>query len=227
MRRTHRALAVLALSAAAGAARAEETWDGLTRVPSKRLEYVYLLEGADFRRYAKVLLDPPQVSFRKDWLEDVNRGERSPSRRITQADAQRIQKALSEGFDALLSRSFAHAGWQAVKAPGPDVLRLTPMLVNVDASAPQKPSDVASRTYAVRAGSATVGLEVRDSETGMLLGRVADRRSTTDYAGQLVVADHVTNRADFEALLNAWSQVFVEGLARLKELSPLGPTPRP
>ncbi len=220
------ALCALAVAAAAPARAAEETWEGLTRVPAKRLQYVYLLEGADFRRYSKVMLDPPQVSFRKDWLADVNRGERSPSRKLTQSDVQRIQKALSEGFDDVLAQSFARAGWQVVRSPGPDVLRLTPMLVNVDASAPQKPSESASRTYAVRAGSATVGLDVRDSDTGMLLGRVADRKSTTDYAGQLVVTDRVTNRSDFEALLGAWSRTFVEGLATLKELSPLGPAPR-
>jgi hypothetical protein len=32
----------------------------------------------------------------------------------------------------------------------------------------------------------------------------------------------VTNRAQFERLLKRWTQIFVDGLAELKETSPLG-----
>ncbi len=226
--RLHRLAAAAVALATAAAARAEDqTWEGLTRVPAKNLEYVYLLEGADFRPYTKVMIAPPEVSLRKDWAQDVNRGVRDPGRRITSSDVERIQKALAQGFDKSLSASFAKAGWQVVKAPGPDVLLLTPMLVNVDGTAPQRRSDTPQNTYAVQAGSATVGLDVRDSETRQLLGRAADRRGTSSYAGKLVVTDRVTNQADFEALLNAWSKTFVEGLATLKAASPLGATPRP
>ncbi len=215
------AIAVLALAIAPSTRAEEETWDGLTRVPSKRLERVYLSPGADFRPYAKVLIAPPQVSFRKDWASDVNRGVRDPSRRITQADVKRIQGALAQGFDEILSADFAKAGWQVVRAPGPDVLQLTPVLLNVDATAPQRQGDPVD-ALAVKAGQATVALEVRDAETGMLLGRAVDRKDTASVANVLQVTDRVANRADFEALLKGWSRAFVEGLAALKAASPLG-----
>ncbi len=215
------AIAAAALAASPAARAEEETWDGLVRVESKRLERVYLLPGADFRPYAKVLLAPPQVSLRKDWANDVNRGVRDPSRRITQADVKRIQGALAQGFDEILSAEFAKAGWDVVRAPGPDVLLLTPVLVNVDATAPQRQGDPVG-AYAVKAGQATVALEVRDAETGMLLGRAVDRRDTASVANVLQVTDRVTNRADFEALLRGWSRAFVDGLATLKAASPLG-----
>ena len=48
------------------------TWDNLVLVKSKRLEAVYLLPGADFRTYTKVMLDPTEVAFRKDWMRDYN-----------------------------------------------------------------------------------------------------------------------------------------------------------
>lgn len=218
------AAGVLVLVTATGALAAEdETWDGLTRVSSKRFERVYLLQGADFRAYTKVLIASPQVSFRKDWAQEMNRGVREPGRRITQSDVERIQRALAEGFKESLSKSFARAGWQVVGAAGPDVLQLTPVLVNVEATAPPQGTTAARvDTYTVQAGGATVALEVRDSETAMLLGRAVDRRTTVDYAQRLVVTDRVTNRADFEALLDAWSKTFVDGLAVLKEASPLG-----
>ncbi len=219
------AAGLLALATSSPAGAQEETWDGLTRVSSKRLAYVYLLQGADFRAYTKVMIDPPQVAFRKDWAQDVSRGVREPSRRITQSDVERLQRALSEGFQQVLAADFTKAGWQVVKAAGPDVLHLTPVLLNVDATAPQKTTAGRVDTYTVQAGQATVALEARDSETKELLGRAVDRQSTVEFGGKLQVTDRVTNRADFESLLRGWSQVFVEGLAALKEASPVRATP--
>ena len=216
---------LLALVAASSARAEDETWDGLTRVSSKRLERVYLRPGADFRIYTKVIIDPPQVAFRKDWEQDVNRGVREPGRRITQSDVQRIQRALSEGFEKILSADFAKAGWQVVKAPGPDVLHLTPLLLNVDATAPQKTTASRVDTYTVQAGQATVALEARDADTNMLLGRAVDRQDTVQFGGKLMITDRVTNQADFESLLRGWSTVFVEGLGALKEASPIGGAP--
>ncbi len=228
-RRLHLCAAALAALATVASARAaeEETWDGLTRVPSKRLERVYLLRGADFRAYTKVMIDPPQVAFRKDWAQDVNRGVREPGRKITQQDVQRIQGALAEGFEQALAADFTKAGWQVVKAPGPDVLHLTPLLLNVDASAPQKTAAGRVDTYTVQAGQATVALEARDSDTNELLGRAVDRQNTVEFGGKLLITDKVTNRADFESLLRGWSRVFVDGLATLKAASPIGaPAPQ-
>ena len=65
-------------------------------------------------------------------------------------------------------------------------------------------------------------LEIRDAETDQLLGRVADRRSTVDYGGMVMVTNRVTNRAEFERLLKRWTEIMVDGLATLKEASPLG-----
>ena len=77
MNRRHFALLFLAgpILVAARAAFAEEpptTWDGLVRVESKKLRLVYLRPGADFRAYSKVMLDPTEVAFRKNWLRNYN-----------------------------------------------------------------------------------------------------------------------------------------------------------
>ena len=96
------------------------------------------------------------------------------------------------------------------------------LLLAAGAASAQSRSDARVDAYTVRAGEATVALEVRDSETGMLLGRAVDRGSTLDLGGRLMVTDRVTNQADFELLLRGWSKTFVDGLAALKEASPLG-----
>ena len=200
----------------------EDTWDGLTKVKTKTLDSAYLLQGADFRAYSKVIIDSPQVAFRKNWQRDQNRGVTSPSARITSSDMEKITEAMSEGFEQILAADFAKAGWEVVIEPGPDVLRLTPMLVNVDIAAPDKMTASRTTTYTVQAGEATVALEVRDAETNMLLGRAVDRRKTTDYGNTLMITNRVTNRAEFERMMKRWSEIFVGGLAGLKDASPVG-----
>lgn len=211
----------VAVMSPAGAAD-EETWDGLMKVKSKQVDAAYLLQGADFRAYGKVIIDPPSVSFRKNWQRDINRSATTLSQRLTSDDVERIQTAMSEGFQEILAADFARAGWDVVINPGPDVLRLTPVLMNVDIAAPDTMSPGRTRTYTVQAGEATVALEVRDAETNMLLGRAVDRRKTTDYGNMLMITNRVTNRAEFERLMKRWSEIFVGGLAGLKDASPIG-----
>lgn len=224
-----RNMAAIAAAAALGLAAVspvlaaeEETWDGLTKVDSKKVQAAYLLEGADFRVYTKVIIDPPEVSFRKNWQRDINRSASTLSQRLTSSDVERIREAFREGFREILAAEFAKAGWDVGVAPGPDVLRLTPVLLNVYVNAPDTMSPGVSVTYTVEAGEATVALEIRDAETNMLLGRAVDRRRTTSYGNQLMITNRVTNRADFERLLKRWAQIFVDGLAGLKAASPLG-----
>src|SRR5436190_1305918 len=57
---------------AALAAKPPATWDGLTLVKSKRFDAVYLAPDADFSSYRKVMLDPTEVAFRKNWVSDYN-----------------------------------------------------------------------------------------------------------------------------------------------------------
>ena len=67
------AAGLLALFAnAALAEKAPETWDGLVEVKSKKFDAAYLASGADFRPYTKIMVDPTQVAFQKDWLKNIN-----------------------------------------------------------------------------------------------------------------------------------------------------------
>ena len=51
------------LAGPADAARPPDTWDGLVKVKSKRLDIAYLQPGADFRGYPMVMLEPTEVAF--------------------------------------------------------------------------------------------------------------------------------------------------------------------
>jgi hypothetical protein len=195
------------------------SWDGLVEVKPKRLDAAYLMPGADFRQYTKLMVDPVEVAFRKDWMKSVNDSV-SMSQRVTQEDAEKIAAAAREGFDEVFNEAFKAKGLEVVTAPGPDVLRVRPGVIDLYIAAPDKMSSGRSRTYTVEAGEATLFIEVLDSTTGALLGRALDRRSTRN-TGRVSVTNSVTNRADFKALFKQWADICVKGFEDLQAMSPV------
>src|ERR1700752_3006575 len=80
-------------------------YDDLVQVKSKKLDAVYLLPGADFSGYSKLMIDPAQVSFRKDWVKETNRS-RGLSGKIDDDDAQQIAQAARSGFENIFIAAF-------------------------------------------------------------------------------------------------------------------------
>ena len=217
------AAALLAVGATASAA-ASSVVDGLVEVPSRRVDAAFLLPDAEFSQYTKVLLDPAEVAFRRDWMRSVNRS-RSASRRIREDDALRIAEATRTGFGDIFETAFRNAGYEIATAPGPDVLRISPAVKDLFINAPDQPTAGRSRTYTVEAGEATLVVVARDSTTGAVLGVAIDRRQTRSWGGRLTWSNATTNRADFSALFRSWANITVEALAELKERSPAAAPP--
>lgn len=212
------ALSLFALGTPAGSAE-PATWDGLTHVDSKKFDAVYLLPGADFRGYSKIMLDPTEVAFRKDWLRDYNQQQISTLQQLSTADAQRILNRVRTGFEEVFEKTFAKAGYPIVTTPASDVLRVRTAVLNISVVAPDTMSPGISRTFSREAGGATVVVEVRDSLTGALLGRAIDSQTIGDDGSYL--RNSVTNQADFERAFERWAKISVDGLAELKARSPL------
>lgn len=203
------------------AAKAPLTWDGLVQVKSKRLDLVYLQPGADFRSYTKVMLDPTEVGFAKDWRRDYNRTAGSLSSRISDSD---VQQAVSEGVakaSDIFSRAWTNGGYQVVTEPGPDVLRVQTGIVNIRVSAPDKMTAGRSHSFAGEAGHATLFVEARDSLTGALLGRAVDQQIIGDNSAAWRTS--ISNRADFRDQVEEWAKISVAGMGELKALSPVRP----
>ena len=195
-------------------------WDGLVQVKSKKLDAVFLLPGEDFRAYTKVMIDPAEVAFAKNWMRDINSQQHGLSRRVTQEDADEIMAAARTNFADVFAEEFLKGGYKVVQSPGPDVLRLSPGIINLYVTAPDTMSAGRTRTFTVESGSATLFIEVRDSTTGALMARVADSRATRASA-RLSYSNSVTNLADFRDLFRQWAKISVTGMDHLKELSPV------
>jgi hypothetical protein len=203
---------------AAAAEKPMENWDGLSKVPSRRLDVVYLLPQADFRGYSKVIIDMPEVAFRKNWHRD--RAGNSIGR-ISDSDGRRILDEAQEIFYEGLVKTYGRNGFEVVQAPGADVLRLSTAVANLDIEAPDVGTIGRTHVYTREAGSAVLVVEARDSLSGQLLGRAVDGRATDDFGP--FIRNRATNTADFQRLFDDWAKASVKGLTELKALSPIDP----
>jgi hypothetical protein len=191
----------------------------LVKVKSKRLAEVYLLPGTDFKVYKKVMIDPAQVSFNKNWQKDMKRSASLTSGRISDDQAKQIAEAARSAVGEIFQEAFKKAGYELVTAPAADVLRLTPAVINLYVNAPAGGN--ATRTYAMEAGEATLVLAVRDSVSGALIGMALDKRDTRTAMSGPVLADSVTNRGEFEVLFRRWAEIAVKGFNELREAPPI------
>jgi hypothetical protein len=195
-------------------------WDGLVQVKSKRLELVYLQPGADFRGYTKVLVEPTEIAFAKNWQRDYNRESRVLSARVSDGD---VQHAIREGVKAahdIFTAAWIAGGYAVVTEPGPDVLRVKTGIVNIAVTAPDQQSAARSHSFSGEAGFATLFVEARDSLTGALIGRAVDRGIAGDHSGAWRTAS--SNRADFREMVENWARISVRGVTEFKSL-PLTP----
>jgi len=212
---------LMALGGAASAAKAPTSWDGLVQVKSKRLDLVYLQPGADFRAYNKVMIEPTEVAFAKDWQRDYNRSNRSLSSRVSDKDVQDTISQAVRAADGIFAKAWTKGGYAVVTAPGPDVMRVKTGVVNVWVTAPDQATAGRSYSFSQEAGRATLFVEARDSMTGALLGRAVDQRIVGDNFTTWRTS--VSNRGDFRGQVEQWADISVRGMAELKALSPIRP----
>ncbi|HTL15423.1 MAG TPA: DUF3313 family protein [Thermomonas sp.] len=215
--------AILVATALAGAAIARPSpppmWDNLVRVDTKKFDAAYILPGADFRPYTRVIIDAPEVAFHKDFQRDYNNTTRDLSGRITDGEMREAMERVRTGFSEVFTEAYTAAGYQIATAPAADTLRVKTAVINIDVNAPDQMTAGRSRTFSEQAGSAVLVLEVHDSVTNEILGRVADGR-VAGNVGRMWIRNRGTNRADFRRLFKQWAEASANGLTTLKGMSP-------
>jgi hypothetical protein len=197
--------------------KAPDNWDGMVKVKAKKVDLAYLRPGADFRGYTKVMIDPTQVAFRKNWQRDTS--DMTTGIRVSDEDARRILDEAQKGFNEIFVKAYQKAGYQVVTTPAADVLRLTTAVLDIDVEAPDTDSPGITRSYTHEAGGAVLVVEARDSLSGQLLGRAVDGQETSDFGPY--IRNRATNAGAFEQLFSEWAETSAKGLAELKTLSPV------
>lgn len=187
------------------------THDGLELVKNSRLDLVYRRPGVDLAPYTRIILDPVEVAFKKQWTQDF--------RRVSKNDRERIRSELAKEFhDILVEELQTKGGYQIVDAPGPDVLRFTAGIFELYINAPDTMSSGRSQTYALSTGEATLGAELTDSESGAVIARAADRVRARESATMQWIT-RSKNRADARAMLRKWATALREGLDAARGVS--------
>lgn len=184
--------------------------DGLERVPSEKVQVVYKRPGVDFSQYKRIALLDCEVAFRKNW----QREHTVSGMRVSTKDMERIKKALAEDFRAIFSEELQkNGGYELVNEAADDVLVLRPAIVNLDVAAPDVMTAGRSRSFATSAGEMTLYLELYDSVSGEILGRVIDAKEARD-SGYMQWQTSVSNRAEAERMLRKWAVLARQGLDR-------------
>ena len=182
------------------------------------------LPGADFRTNTKVMLDPTEVAFQLNWMRDYNQSA-TFNQKITDTDAKSIMVAVRKGFDAILSKAFADAGYTVVTTADKDVLRLRSAILDLTVTAPDIGSVDEQRLRPFRCGEATLVLRgARFDAPAQVLGRAQD----SEIAGASLPRDcadsGINSTGDFTALAKTWADASVKGMANLKASSPFEPS---
>jgi hypothetical protein len=198
-----------------------DNWEGLVRVRSEKIEFVYLAPGADFRPYTKVMLEPSEMATREDWSLTESRGHSSFR---SQADDRFVITELERAqrrFDKDLADAFAEAGFTVVRHRAADVVRVRPGVFEIEVQTPD-PAKVTTTeriTLSENAGRATLVVEVRDSVSNALLGRAIERGVAGD-SGEWTRTTR-SNRTDFHRLFRLWAETSAASMAELRNLSPV------
>jgi hypothetical protein len=190
------------------------TSDGLMPVRSWDLDELYLRPNVDLAGYRSVMIDPVQITFRKDWNRDFVDPHASV-RRLSQDDVRRIADETGVGLRNALADAFRARGYSIVETTGSGVLRLSPTLTDVYVNAVEDLyTGGSTKSFTKDAGEATLLLDVRDGATGELLGRVSDRRTAQEtkgtQRGDLIRSPRVASNFWFEALFRKWSAACVK-----------------
>jgi len=212
------AFVVFGFLSSAACSQAPESPDSLVKVKPRQMEMAWLLPGADFRPYTKVIISRTQVAFRQNWMKDYNLNSGGIGNFVSQDDANKIMAAAQTNFDDVFVQAFKKAGYEVVTTAGPDVLRVNSAILDLNVNAPLGAS-TGQTTWIISAGDAALIVEVRDTMTNALLGRVADRRATQELGRQL--ATTATNIYDFRQLFNLWAGICINALGELKSASPV------
>jgi hypothetical protein len=199
--------------AAAGPVAADElpqtSEDGLQLVRREGLDLLYVRPGATLSAYGKVMIDPVEVAFSKDW--------RPSAMEVTKRDREKIRTGVAKGFREVFMKELQeNGGYQVVDTAGPDVLRVTAGIIELYIEAPDtdRTSGI-SRSWVVSAGNMTLVGELRDSESGAILARVADRSGGRD-TGRMTWATGASNRQEARRIMGQWAAILRQALDRAR-----------
>jgi beta-galactosidase GanA len=177
--------------------------DGLEKIKVKGIDLAYSRPGASLAGYNKLIIDPVEVAFRKDW--DPNRtGSRM---KLDAKEREDIRTGVAQVVQEEFAKEIGKGGtYQVVTEAGPDVLRLRANIADLYVNAPDTMTAGRTRTYTVSAGEMTLVGDLVDSESGQVIARVVDRRESQG-TGMMTLTNSVVNRQEASIIAASWARI--------------------
>ena len=177
--------------------------DGLEKIKVKGIDLAYSRPGASLAGYNKLIIDPVEVAFRKDW--DPNRtGSRM---KLDAKEREDIRTGVAQVVQEEFAKEISKGGtYQVVTEAGPDVLRLRANIADLYVNAPDTMTAGRTRTYTVSAGEMTLVGDLVDSESGQVIARVVDRRESQG-TGMMTLTNSVVNRQEASIIAASWARI--------------------
>lgn len=191
---------------------AEVTVDGLVRVDNAVVPVAYRKPDMDLTPYTRFMLDPVEVAYQRD------PGNRRQSGVVGANDNFALTPSQMETLkgmfrDAVVAALTKDDGYELTTEPGPDVLRITAALVDLVVRVPTQRGGGRQRNFTRSYGLVTAVLELRDSQSGEILARAADRRDPTrDTSAGLAEVSAMFVRSDTRRLFEHWANLLRERL---------------
>lgn len=193
----------------------ERTDDGLVRVPSRASGGVYRNLSADFTPYKRIILEPPTIEFIENWREQ--------HKEVDDKEFLRLRTEAVKLFQDEFTREFVkRGGYTFADAPAPDVILVTPRVVDLDILAPDAGSEIGQRTLTPGPVRMQVTGDLRDPVTNLLLARVIIFEGESRYGmGELRPANRTTNAHEMRIGFGKWSAMVREALNVAKAARPV------
>lgn len=190
------------------------TDDGLARVPSRHVAGVYRLPGASFVQYRRIVLEPPTISFARDWQKN------HPD--VSDAEIQRIQAESAKLFRDEFKRELIDRGsYELTDELAADVLIVNPAIQDLDIMAPDVGVSPGERAFTTGPVKLKVTGELRDAATGKLVGRLTIYEGNMRYPfNEIRQANRATNAHDQRIAYAKWARILNEALAVAKVEKP-------
>jgi hypothetical protein len=179
---------------------AERTVDGLYLVDNSAFQLAYTKQDLDLSPYSAFILDDVEVAYQKD---PQGRTNNSPDANFALTPTQ--MQNLKDNFrEELVEALTENDGYELVDAPGPNVAELDAYLINLVVRFPTQRGG-RQDSYVSSYGEVTMVLEVRDSQSGEVLARVAERADPTSSTYQLAEVNPTFVRSDVTQLFRHWA----------------------
>jgi len=187
---------------------AEPSLDGLYPVDNSVLQFAEAKRELDLSGYEAFILGPVEVAYQKE------PGARTPmSGESNFALDERQMTTLKEVFREEIERALTEDdGYELVTESGPRVLRIDAYLIDLIVRFDANATVGRNRAFANSYGEVTMILELRDSQSGEILARVADRRDPTRNTNEVVEVRQTFVRSDVTRMFRHWGTTLRERL---------------